>query len=249
VSETVVVGREGSVGVITLNRPEKRNAMNRQMGRAFVEALDQLDSDERIRCVVIIGAGDRAFCAGADMAERMETGPASGGQDGMAAAFRRLGRCATPVLAAVNGFAYGGGAVLAAMCDLRIASHTARFRFPGADYGLVVGGSWLPRLIGSPIAKELIFTARPFDAREALRIGFINRIEIASEVLDATIALAYQIAEKDPAALAESKAVIDLATFSEAALARETEANQALRASETHHRRFREATERVTSRS
>jgi enoyl-CoA hydratase/carnithine racemase len=211
--------------------------------------VDDLEGDASVRCLLITGAGERAFCAGADMNERVETGDVGGRTDGMAETFRRLARYPRPIVAAINGYAYGGGAMLAAICDIRIASHTARFRFPGADYGLVVGGAWLPRLIASPLAKELIFTARSMDSREALRIGLVNRIEIHAEVLASALATAELIAEKDENALMSSKAVIDAVTYSDAAYTLEAEANQRLRASDEHHRRFREAAGRITTRT
>lgn len=246
-TELVLVERRGAVAIVTLNRPEKHNAMNRAMGAAFIDIIDALEADENVRCLVVTGAGNRAFCAGADMTEVAQAGDVGGRSDGMAEASRRLGRCTKPVIAAVNGYAYGGGAVLAIVCDLRIAAHTARFRFPGAEYGLVVGGAWLPRLIGSAQAKDLIFTARPIDAREALRIGLVNRIELLPEVLETAVAIAERIAGNDPAAVRQSKAVVDTSTYSQAAFDQEREANRVLRASEEHRRRFREASERVTS--
>ena len=245
--ELVLVERRDAVAIVTINRAEKHNAMNTEVGSAFVDAIDALDVDEGVRCLVVTGAGERAFCAGADMAEATLAGEIGGRRDGMAEAYRRLGACAKPVVAAVNGYAYGGGAMLAAVCDLRIASHTARFRFPGAEYGLVVGGAWMPRILDSPHAKELVLTAQPIDARQALRLGLVNRIEILGDLMDATLAIAERIAGNDPEAVRYSKAVMDTATYSAAAHEQENEANQALRASEEHRRRFREASERVTT--
>jgi enoyl-CoA hydratase/carnithine racemase len=246
--QLVLLEIRGAVGLLTLNRPQKLNAMTRAMGVAFNEAVETVEEDDSVQCLVITGAGDRAFCAGADMAERVELGEVGGRSDGMAEAFRRLGRFSKPTIAAINGYAYGGGAMLAAICDIRIASHTARFRFPGADYGLVVGGAWLPRLIASPVAKDLVFTAKAIDSREALRIGLINQIEIQSEVMDSALAMAERIADKDTNALRASKAVIDAATYSEAAQSLESESNQRLRSSDEHRDRFREAAGRITTR-
>lgn len=245
--ELVLVERRDAVAVITLNRPEKHNAMNTAMAAAFIGAIDALEADDTVRCLVVTGAGERAFCAGADMMEAMQAGETDGRRVSLADVYRRLARCPKPLVAAVNGYAYGGGAMLAVICDLRIASHTARFRFPGAEYGIVVGGAWLPRLLASPHVKELVLTADPIDARQALRIGLVNRIEVLPEVVEAAVTVAERIAANDPEAVRYSKAVIDTATYSQAAYDQENEANRVLRASEEHRRRFREASERVTS--
>ena len=140
--------------------PEKRNAFNRELSRSFVAALDGLEASAAVRAIVLTGTGD-AFCAGADMTEALAAIDNGRGGNGMAMAALRVARCTKPVIGAINGFAFGGGAVLACACDIRIASERASFRFPGAEYGLVVGATVLPRLIGPALAKELIFTARP----------------------------------------------------------------------------------------
>jgi enoyl-CoA hydratase len=135
--------------------------------------------------------------------------------------------------------------VLAISCDLRLASERASFRFPGAGYGLVVGGSLLPRVVGGPRAKELIFTGRTVDAAEAERIGLVNQV-VTHDSLDETArALADQIAANSPGALVWSKAVIDAATTVEKGIELEIEANRALRGSPDHVARFRDATQRV----
>jgi enoyl-CoA hydratase len=169
------------------------------------------------------------------------------GQRGDVAAqsIARVAAFPKPAIAAVNGYAFGGGAVLACACDLRLASERASFRFPGASYGLVVGGSQLPRIVGAPKAKELIFTARVVDAQEAERIGLVNRL-VPHDELDATAwELALQIAQQSPPAVRWSKAVIDAATTVERGVTLETEANRALRGSPDHVARFRDATKRV----
>jgi enoyl-CoA hydratase/carnithine racemase len=235
---------EEGVARLRLDRPDKRNAFNRDLSEAFVNAFDQLEADEGVRAIIITGSGE-AFCAGADMTEAVAALDNGAGGNGMAMAALRVARCAKPVIGAINGFAFGGGAVLACACDIRIASERASFRFPGAEYGLVVGATVLPRIVGPAVAKELIFTARPVEASEAGRIGLVNRV-VPHDALDAeTTTLALQIAINSPEALRWSKAVIDAATTVERGNELEIEANRALRGSPEHVSRFRDATERV----
>ena len=245
---TVIETRSQAVAVLTLNRPERHNAVNHAMGRELGDAVDRLAADEAVRVIVITGAGDKAFCAGADMAEAVGGEQRPAGPGGAGHANARIAACPKPVIAAVNGYCYGGGAALATVCDIRIASATATFRFPGAEYGLVVAAASLPRLVGAAVAKELIFSARRFDAAEALRTGFVNAVVEPEELMPAVMALAGQIAANSPGAVQGSKAVIDAATLPEAAVALEREANQRLRAGDDHRTRFRDAARRVTGR-
>jgi enoyl-CoA hydratase/carnithine racemase len=243
--ETLVVDREGAVATVRLNRPDKHNALNAQLSQELIDALDALEADEGVSVVVLTGAGEKAFCAGADMAE------AVGGDEAIAPAapaqaVARVLRARKPVIAAVNGYAYGGGAALATNCDFRIASENARFRFVGASYGLVVGAFQLPRIVGGPMAKELMFTARTIDAAEALRIGLVNHVVPLAQLESTVGEIAQATAANSQAAVIASKEVIDLATSSEAALKREMEVNRDLRASDEHRERFRAAAERVT---
>jgi len=244
-TDIVLCERRGPVALLRLNRPDKHNAINRQLSSALVSHLDAVAQDEEVRVAVITGAGEKAFCAGADMTEALGASRGEGRGDGTIDVIMRLVRFPKPVIAAVNGFAYGGGALLAITCDLRVAAHTARFRFPGATYGLVVGGSQLPRVVGLSRAKDLIFTARVVDATEALRIGLVDRLVALPDLEEAALELAKQIAENSPEAVRASKEVIDAVLPIEPAARRELEANLALRGSEEHRRRFRDATERV----
>ena len=241
-----VLSRELRDGVawLRMNRPEKRNAFNQELALAVTEQIDELAADDGVRVVVLTGAGS-SFCAGADMTEALDTLESGGRGNGMAQAVVRVMGFPKPVVACINGPAFGGGAALALACDIRIASERAAFRFPGANYGLVVSGSQLPRIVGAAMAKELIFTARVVEAEEAERIGLVNRV-VPHDRLDETVwDLARQIAQQSPTAVRWSKAVIDAATASDKALALEAEANRALRGSPDHVARFRAATERV----
>ena len=238
--------RDG-VAFLRMNRPDKHNAFNRELSLAVCEAIDAAETDGDVRAIVLTGTG-KAFCAGADMNEAlasMDAGPPRAGGDVMAQAVVRLARVAKPVIGAINGYAFGGGAALACACDIRLASERASFRFPGAEYGLVVGASQLARIVGMPMAKELIFTARVVDAAEAERIGLANHVVGHGELDGAAWEMARQIAAQSPNAVRWSKAVIDAATVVEKGLELEIEANRKLRGSEDHVSRFREATQRV----
>jgi enoyl-CoA hydratase len=254
--EAIILERDGAVATIRLNRPDKHNAISSTMSREMIEALDALEADDDVRVIVLTGAGEKAFCAGADMGEavRLQSAGApvsqsneSGvGRDFAARAAVRLARVKKPVIAAVNGYAYGGGAVFAIACDIRIASDNARFRFVGASYGLSVGASQLPRLVGAPMAKELIFTARTVDADEALRIGLVNHVVEQAELLHFVAEMAGQIAANSPVAILASKEVIDIATANKDAAIREMQHNAVLRQSDEHRSRFKAAADRVT---
>ncbi len=250
----IILERHGPAAVVRLNRVEKHNAISRGMAEELVRCLDALDANPDVRVIVLTGAGEKAFCAGADMAEaalgRYETAgsdapPIEGGRDWAAQAAVRLVRASKPVIAAVNGYAYGGGAIFAICCDIRVCAERARFRFVGATYGLAVGASMLPRAVGGPMAKELIFTARTVDAEEALRIGLANHVVPDADLERTVLEMAEQIAANSPAAIAASKEVIDIATSTKDAARRELEHNVALRQSEDHVSRFRAAAERV----
>jgi enoyl-CoA hydratase/carnithine racemase len=247
--EPLVLERyEQAIAILTLNRPARHNAVNHELGRTLGAIVDRLAADDAVRVIVLTGAGEKAFCAGADMAE-MTDSVRPEGPGGARYATDRVAACPKPVIAAVNGYCYGGGAALAAVCDIRIASRTATFRFPGAEYGLVVGAAHLPRLVGAAVAKDLLLTARRFDAEEAARIGFANRVVEPEDLLPAVMDLAGQIAANSPVAVQATKAVIDAASLSEQALTLEAEANRRLRAGDDHRTRFRDAARRVVGRS
>jgi enoyl-CoA hydratase/carnithine racemase len=255
----VLEERHGPTLLLTLNRPDRHHAINRALSDQLDAAVARAEADPEVRVVVLTGGGDRAFCAGADM---VETSGADGtraaattgnGQPARAAgaggAISRMAMTPLPVIAAVNGYCYGGGAALAIACDIRLASETATFRLPGVEYGLVVAAATLPRLAGAAKAKELIFTARRFDAAEALACGLVNAVHEQTALLPAALAMAEAIAANSVAAVRASKQVIDAATLSEAARTLETEVNRTLRGSPEQVARFRDATQRVTGRT
>ncbi|MCH7812268.1 MAG: enoyl-CoA hydratase/isomerase family protein [Chloroflexi bacterium] len=246
---TDVVTREVRDGVafLRMNREEKRNAFNQELSSAVGGTMEELEADGDVRAVVLTGSG-QSFSAGADMTEALASVETGGRGDGMAQAVVHVARFPKPIIAAVNGYAFGGGAALAIACDIRIASERASFRFPGTAYGLVVGGSMLPRIVGAAKAKELIFTARVVEAAEAERIGLVNQVVPHEELDERAWELALQIAQQSPPAVRWSKAVIDAATLLQEGVQAEIEANRALRGSDDHVTRFRDATKRVAGR-
>lgn len=243
-SDLVSITRDGHAGVIRMLRTDKHNAFNRALSAAVMAALDELEADDGTHAAVLLGSGS-AFSAGADMSEAVAAIDENGRSDGMAATVVRAARFPKPLLACVNGAAYGGGALLAITCDIRIASEAAAFRFPGAAYGLVVGGSQLPRIVGAAFAKELLFTGRVVGAEEALRIGLVNHVVPADQVETATMEMARQVAANSPQALLGTKQAVDRATEVDDAIRVEADWNAGLRASPEHHERFRAAAERV----
>ena len=212
---SVEVSREGAVAVVTVNRPEALNAIDLETITVLRDRLRELAVDESVRAVVLTGSGEKAFIAGADI-KYMSTLTVL-----QARAWGALGHdCATlletmpkATVAAVNGFALGGGCELALGCDIRYASSRARLGQPEVNLGILPGwgGSQrLARVVGLGIAKELIFTGRLVDAEEAHRIGLVNAVFAPEELLPKAIELAQQLAAKSPAALAFAKQATNL---------------------------------------
>jgi len=199
----VLVERDGQVGVLTLNRPEARNALSAQLSKELREGTQELDEDPNINVIVVTGAGDKAFCAGADikeMAQREQNpesvpSPARGDSE---ASGPRLVFSAKPTIGAINGVAIGGGSQLSTTVDIRIGCERSMFSFPGAAYGRINATWTLSRIVGLPIAKELLFSGRPIHAQEALSIGLLNRIVPSERLMEETMQLAHTIAGNPP---------------------------------------------------
>ena len=199
--------RHGAVAVVTVSRPEKLNALNRATLTEIDHAFTALAADESVRAIVITGAGEKSFVAGADIGELsvLDTRGAEEASAFGSAIFRRIERMRAPVIAAVNGFALGGGCELAIACHIRYAAENARFGLPEVGLGIIpgYGGTQrLPRLVGLGIASEMIATGRMVDANEALRIGLVNKVLPPAELKAAALALAAEIATKAPLAVA-----------------------------------------------
>jgi enoyl-CoA hydratase/carnithine racemase len=211
---SVLLRKEGAVGVLTLNRPEVYNCLNLETLFTLRRLIAEIDADREIRAVVVTGAGEKAFCSGADLKERrtMTELQVQLYIRTIRDTFSELERLPKPVIAAINGVALGGGTELALACDLRVMSETARMGLTETSLGIIPGAGGtqrLPRLIGKGKAKELIFTARRVNAEEALAIGLVNRTVPRDQVMTSALQLAEEIAANAPLALAQAKFAID----------------------------------------
>lgn len=245
-SAAVLWHRDGPVGIITINRPEKRNAINAAVQDGLCDAFAALDADDEVRAIVLTGAGDVAFSAGADMSERVATMDAGGGNPTPGDGYNAPARCPKPVIAAINGYCYGGATRLALNCDFRVGSPNAKFRFVGASYGIVVAATQLTWLTGPAVAKELLYTTRVVEAEEAQRLGLLNHVFPLESLLDEAVAIGKQIAENSPLAVGWAKKVVDAASVVIEGLEMQDAADAATRRSEDHGERFREAAQRIT---
>ena len=208
--------REEHILVLRLNRPEAANALNTQMGRDLHDVFTKLVLDPgEARCVIVTGEGEKAFCAGGDLKERNGmTDEVWRAQHALfEQAYYRLMDCAVPVVAAVNGAAYGGGCELALACDFIYAADTARFALTEASLGIIpgCGGTQnLPRAVGARRAKELILSARPFSAQQAMAWGMVNAVYAPAELMSGAMNIARLIAGNGPLAVRQAKRAIDL---------------------------------------
>ncbi|HEX7335952.1 MAG TPA: enoyl-CoA hydratase-related protein [Gemmatimonadales bacterium] len=199
---------------ITINRPDKLNALNATVIAELGDAVTRVETDAAVRGVILTGAGHKAFVAGADITELAEQTPLDGKARSLLGqqVFRRLERCGKPVIAAVNGFALGGGCELAMACHIRIAAESAKFGQPevklgiGPGYG---GTARLPRLVGRGRALELLLTGSMIDAAEAYRIGLVNRVVPADRLLPESEALARAILENGPLSIQACLEAVD----------------------------------------
>jgi enoyl-CoA hydratase len=211
----VRVEREGGVAVLTVDRQEKLNALDGQVIEEIGQALLELES-EGPRAIIVTGAGERAFIAGADIRAMSVMDPIEAKRFSEIghAAMALLDRSPIPTIAAVNGYALGGGCEVAIACDIRIAAENATFGFPEVGLGILpgMGGTQrLPRLVGPALAKELIFTGRRIGAEEARGIGLANRVVGQGEALNAARELAAEISENGPLAVRYAKAATNRA--------------------------------------
>jgi len=213
---TLLVERSESVATITLNRPDVLNALNLRMLDELSATFAELDADPALRAVILTGAGAKAFAAGADIGE-LNALPSAHAGEGQArkgqALTRAIERLRVPVIAAVNGFALGGGCELAMACDIRVASDNARFGQPEVNLGILpgYGGTQrLTRLVGEGTAMYLCLTGEMIDAAEALRVGLVQKVVPLDGLLDEARRIAGLIASKAPLAISASKrAVVD----------------------------------------
>ena len=209
----VLVERHGRVGIVSMNRPKQLNALSGELMRAVVGALQGLDADGDVRAIVLAGS-ERAFAAGADIAELAAGTPISLYENRRIDEWDTIRDLRTPVVAAVSGFCLGGGCELAMLCDLIVASETAKFGQPEINLGVLPGAGGTQRLtraVGKAIAMDMILTGRMLDAREALRFGLVARVVAKEAWLDEAVRVASEIAAKGPIAVRLAKEAIDKA--------------------------------------
>ncbi|MDO3376879.1 enoyl-CoA hydratase-related protein [Geoalkalibacter halelectricus] len=212
-SEPVLLHTEEGIATLTINRPEVLNALNAELVESLRRHLAILDSDPRARVIILTGAGEKAFIAGADIGAMRDLDPLAARETALLAQefLNDIERCAKPVIAAVNGYALGGGCELALACDLRVASENASFGQPEINLGIIPGWAGtqrLPRLVGKGRALEMILTGERIDAREAWRIGLVNRVVAPGELMDEARKLALRIAEKSQVAVRLAKEAV-----------------------------------------
>lgn len=212
--ENVLIAKEGHVATITINRPKALNALSTAVLTDLNAALDEVAADQDVYALIITGAGEKSFVAGADIAEMKDKSVEEAAEYGKFgnAVFCKIETFRCPVIAAVNGFALGGGCELAMSCDIRVASENAVFGQPEVGLGITpgFGGTQrLARLVGAGIAKEMIYTARNIKADRAAQIGLVNKVVAAEELSATVMKMAQGIAKNAPIAVAYAKKAIN----------------------------------------
>lgn len=210
----VLLEKKGNIAVATINRPKALNALNSDVLNDLSELVDLVNADEEIRALILTGSGEKAFVAGADIGEMSSLTKAEGEAFGKRGndAFRKIETLAIPTIAAINGFALGGGCELSMSCDIRLCADTAVFGQPEAGLGITpgFGGTQrLARLVGAGMAKQMIYTAKNIKADEALRIGLVNAVYPLEELLPAAEKMANTIAKNAPIAVRACKKAIN----------------------------------------
>jgi len=212
--KTLIYEKSDNIGVLTVNRPDKLNALSNELTEELLQILDTVEKDVDLRVLVITGAGDKAFVAGADIKELVERDAVMGRDVSRSrqALFARIENLPVPVIAAVNGYALGGGLELALACNIRIASEKAQFGAPEVKLGIIPGDGGtqrLPRLVGLGRAMEMVLTGDFIDALEAHRIGLVNRVVPHEELMENVMALAKKIASRPPLAVQYAKEAVN----------------------------------------
>lgn len=206
----IIIDTEDKTAIVTINRPESLNALNAQTINEISSALDELASDNKIRVIILTGSGEKSFVAGADIKEFSDFNQEKAeelARNGQTILFNKIENLSKPVIAAVNGFALGGGLELAMACHIRYASENAKLGLPEVTLGLIpgYGGTQrLPKLVGKGIANEMIFSAKMISAQKAKEIGLVNEVYPIEELLNKTKDLASTIARNSPMAISKA---------------------------------------------
>ncbi len=216
-TKNVLLQKEGNLAIVTMNRPKALNAINAETLEDLKTVIDEIEKDDNIFAVIVTGAGDKSFVAGADISQMKDETVLQARKFSLLGnrIFRKIETLGKPFIAAVNGFALGGGCELSMACDIRIASENAKFGQPEVTLGIIpgFGGTQrLARLVGMGRAKELIYSARNIDAEEAYRIGLVNKVVPQEKLMEEAKKLANQIAGRAPIAVKLSKKAINMGT-------------------------------------
>ncbi|MGH7875347.1 MAG: enoyl-CoA hydratase/isomerase family protein [Candidatus Binatia bacterium] len=209
--QNILAERAEDVAILTMNRPEKLNALSYELACELDQELSKIESDDDVRVVILTGAGPRAFSAGGDIHQMVKSTPEemAARTDVRREANWHLATFSKPIIGAINGLAYGAGAQLTTMLDIRIGCENTEIQFLAAKYGRANSTWSLPLIVGMPKAKELLYTGRPVKAAEAERIGLLNQIVPAAQLRDAAIAMAKQIGANDPRMVQGIKRLLD----------------------------------------
>jgi len=230
--EVVLYSQQEHVGIITLNRPEAMNSLSGAVCSRVSEILEAIERDDDVHAAIITGAGEQAFCAGIDLRERHGMSDADVNalrQFIIFPAFRRLETMTKPLIGAINGLALGGGAEIALICDIRIASENAKFGQTEVKWAIIPAAGAcqrLPAIVGVGLAKEILLTGRMINAEEGARIGLYNHVTTARDLLDRALETARMIAENGPVAVRQIKKAINLGMENQLALAFDREASE-----------------------
>ncbi len=211
---TLLIEINEDIGVVTINRPQALNALNAETLQELFSAFEIMEADPAAKVVILTGAGTKAFVAGADISSMQDFDPLAARDFALLGqkTLRTIEKLSKPVIAAVNGFALGGGCELAMACDIRLASENAKFGQPEVNLGVIpgfAGSQRLPRLIGKGLAKELLFTGDIIDAREAHRIGLVNKVVQQDKLLETAKEMARKITTKGPLAVRFCKEAVN----------------------------------------
>lgn len=212
--QTLIYEKKENIGILTINRPQKMNALTNELMSELKQLLEEIEKDQELRVLIVTGSGDKAFVAGADIKELVDRDALMGRRVSCERQeiFSRLENLPVPSIAAVNGYALGGGLELALACSIRVCSEKAQFGAPEVKLGIIPGDGGtqrLPRLVGQGRAMEMVLTGDFIDAQEAFRIGLANKIIPHEELMEKTMELAQKIASRPPLAVKYAKEAVN----------------------------------------